>query len=77
MTYLAYEPGSERDKALDKEIMEMIDKEAVELVDLQESPFLGFYSRFFVVPKLGEGNWRTRIDLSRLNKFMTVPHMQI
>ena len=59
-TYPAYEPGSERDK----EIQKMIDKEKVELVDLQESLFLGFYRCLFVVPKPGEGNWRPIIDLS-------------
>ena len=50
-----------------------IDNGAVELVEPQEYPFLGFYSRLFVVPKPGRGNWHPLIDLSMIHKFMTVP----
>ena len=44
-----------------------MEKDTVEPVD----SYLGFYSRLFVVPKPGKGNWRPIIDLLRLNEFMT------
>ena len=73
ITLPSYEPGSERAEALDGKVRQMIPKGAVELVEPAEYPSLGFYSRIFVVPKPGEGNWHPIIDLSELNKFMEVP----
>ena len=69
----SYEPGSERAIALDDAVRQMIAKGAAELVEPAEYLSSGFYSRLFVVPKPGEGNWRPIIDLSDLNKFMEVP----
>ena len=59
----SYKPGSERALALDDSVRQMIAKGAVELVDPAVFPSPGFYSRLFVVPKPGEGNWRPIIDL--------------
>ena len=68
-----YDPGSEKAMAVDDSVRQMIAKGAVELVDPAKYSTLGFYSRIFVVPKPGVGNWRPIIDLSDLNKFMEVP----
>ena len=46
----------------------MVSKGAVEVVD---TPTPGFYSRLFLVPK-AQGGWRPVIDLSPLNKFLSL-----
>ena len=59
----SYGPSSIRGKALDAKVLSLVEKGAVELAP---PPFLGFYSRLFVVMK-ASGSWRPVIDLSSLN----------
>jgi hypothetical protein len=42
-----------------------------------DNPGPGFYSHIFVVPKKQKGFWRLIIDLSRLSRFLRVPHFKI
>jgi hypothetical protein len=42
-----------------------------------DNPGPGFYSHIFVVPKKQKGSWRLIIDLSRLNRFLQVPHFKM
>jgi hypothetical protein len=51
-------------------IHELLGKQAVERVRQPGSP--GFYNRIFLVPKKEKGVWRLILDLSILNKFLTV-----
>ena len=60
-------PNSLREKALTEEIANLVSKGAVELAP--HNP--GFYSRMFCVQK-ASGAWRPIIDLSNLNKFVTI-----
>jgi hypothetical protein len=41
------------------------------------NPGSGFYSHIFVVPKKQKGSWRLIIDLSRLSRFLRVPHFKM
>ena len=68
----AYAPGSERHHALLQQVQALLDKQAIETVP---QPGPGFYSRLFVTPERS-GDWRTIINLSRLNNFLHVPHFQ-
>ena len=61
-----YRPGSERARALLKEIDTMMTKGVLEIVS---DPDPGFYSRLILVEK-STGGWRPIIDLSPLNEFM-------
>ena len=60
--------GSVQALALQEEVDKMLQKGAVELVD---QPGLGYYSRLFLVEKVTEG-WRSVIDLSALNGFVSM-----
>ena len=60
--------------ALRSEVQLLLQKEAVRIVEDTSSP--GFYSHIFLVPKKN-GTWRLVIDLSRLNKFLIVPHFKM
>ena len=62
--------GSDKQNALSTSIQELLLKGTNEVVHTQNS--LGFYSRLFLVPKPGN-HWRPVIDLSSLNKFLTIP----
>jgi hypothetical protein len=52
----------------------LLDKGAIVHID---HPGPGFYSHIFVVPKKQKGSWRLIIDLSRLNRFLRVPHFKM
>ena len=62
----AYQPGSERFRALEEEVTALIEKGAI--VPVSDS-VPAFYNRLFVVPK-ATGGWRPVLDVSRLNKFV-------
>ena len=62
----AYSPHSIRGVALNQELQNLLRKGAVE--PAPQSP--GFYSRLFLVKK-ASGSWRTIIDLSTLNHYVT------
>ena len=68
-----YRVGSERHTALLQQVTALLQKQAIELVSV---PGPSFYSRLFVTPKRS-GEWRPIIDLSRLNKFLVVPHFKM
>jgi hypothetical protein len=42
-----------------------------------DNPGPDFYRDIFVVPKKQKGSWRLIIDLSRLNRFLRVPHFKM
>ena len=46
-----------------------LEKRVIEIVQQVHSP--GYYSRFFMVPKKEVGKWRSILDLSHLNHFVT------
>lgn len=60
---------------LTEAVQAMVAKNAIVVVD-KEHLDPGFYSRLFLVPK-PTGGWRPVIDLSRLNKFLVVPHFKM
>ena len=62
----AYSPHSIRGVALNQELQNLLRKGAVE--PAPQSP--GFYSRLFLVKK-ASGSWRSIIDLSTLNHYVT------
>ena len=66
--------GSDRQSALLTSILHLLHQGAIEVVHTQNS--LGFYSRLFLVPKPGN-RWRPVIDLSSLNKFLSIPKFKM
>jgi hypothetical protein len=56
------------------EVESLLDKGAIVHID---NPGPGFYSHIFVVPKKQKGSLRLIIDLSRLNRFLRVPHFKM
>ena len=60
---------SNRQNALSTSIQDLLMKKAIEQVHTKDS--LGYYSRLFLVPK-PNNRWRPVIDLSALNKYLTV-----
>ena len=62
-------PGSEKAKALGREIASLLDKQAIEELD-PRSLTPGFYSRIFLVPKK-DGGCRPVFDLKALNRFVS------
>ena len=68
----SYSHSSIRGLALSAAVADLLAKEAIELAP----PSPGFYSRFFVTPKV-TGGWRPVIDLSRLNGFVDVSHFHM
>jgi hypothetical protein len=65
---------SAKASALRAEVESLLDKGAIVHID---NPGPGFYSHIFVVPKKQKGSWRLIIDLSRLNRFLRVPHFKV
>jgi hypothetical protein len=61
-------------KASAHRVESLLDKGAIVHID-NRGP--GFYSHIFVVPKKQKGSWRLIIDLSRLNRFLRVPHFKV
>ncbi len=55
-------------------VQQLLLKGAIEVVS-DSSP--GFYSRVFMVPKVGPKKWRPVIDLSALNRFIEIPHFKM
>ena len=70
----SYSPNSIRGLALSDAVSALVEKEAIEIAP----PSPGFYSRFFVTPKV-TGGWRPVINLSRLNGWveLSIFHMEI
>jgi hypothetical protein len=60
--------------AVRAEIKSLQDKGAIVPIN---NPGPGFYSHIFVVPKKQKGFWRLIINLSRLNRFLRVPHFKM
>ena len=60
----------EKQDFLIKAVYQMIDKKAI--TPVQKVTSLGFYSRLFLVPKLGK-KWRPVIDLSVVNQYLHIP----
>ena len=56
-------------------VVEMLSNGAIEEVDNPGTP--GFYSRFFVVPKKAQGEWRAILDLRELNEFIQCPKFRM
>jgi hypothetical protein len=65
---------SAKASALQAEVESLLDKGVIVHID---NPGPGFYSHIFVVPKKPKGSWRLIIDLSRLNRFLRVPHFKM
>jgi hypothetical protein len=65
---------SAKASALRAEVRSLLDKGAIVHID---NPGPGFYSHIFVVPKKQKGSWSVIIDLSRLNRFLRVPHFKM
>ena len=63
----------EKARALREEVDALVSKGAVHKVD-PSTP--GFYSHIFLVPKKN-GTWRLVIDLSKMNKYLQVPHFKM
>ena len=68
----SYSPSSICGLALVDVVSDLVSKEAIE----PAPPTSGHYSRLFVTPKV-TGEWRSVIDLSRLNGFVDVSHFQM
>ena len=68
----SYSPSSIRGLALSDAVSALVEKVAIEIAP----PSPGFYSRFFVTPKV-TGGWRPVIDLSRLNGWVDVSHFHM
>ena len=64
----SYSLGSVKAEAFQEGMDKMLQKGILELV---HQPSVGFYSRLFLVRK-GTGGWRPVIDLSSLNRFVTL-----
>ena len=58
-----------RNKFLREAVQNLVDKKAVEMVRVRAS--LAFFNRLFIVPKPNQ-KWRPVLDLSALNKFLSV-----
>ena len=58
----------DKEAGMEQQIQMLMDIQAVEKVSKSDS--LGFYSRFFVVPKKEAGQWRAILDLSHLNQLV-------
>ena len=69
---LNYSLSSIRGLALVAAVKDLISKGAIE----PASPSPGFYSRFFVTPKV-TGGWQSVIDLSCLNRFIRLSHFRM
>jgi hypothetical protein len=60
---------------LTQKVEELLHMHAIEKVVDPASP--GFYSRFFVLPKKTEGQWRAILDLKALNQFIVTPKFKM
>ena len=73
VAFPSYGLGTERHIALGQAVSELLAKGAVEpVVDC----WTGFYARLFLVPK-ATGGWRPIVDLSVLNRFLSVTHFRM
>jgi hypothetical protein len=65
---------SAKASALRAEVKSLQDNGVIVPID---NPGPGFYSHIFVVPKKHKGFWKLIIDLSRLSRFLRVPHFKM
>ncbi len=71
---ISFSPDQKRMDLMRSHVKELLEKNAIEIVP-DKTP--GFFSRVFMVPKIGTKKWRPVIDLSKLNNFVDCPHFKM